>query len=263
MREMGGKRLIQEIKRAIMRVKKEEAKMESLNALIKSWVSQGLVDKIFTALITLVVGILVIKAVMRLLTRALEKSKLEKAAYSLILSLARVGLYLLLGLSLLVMLGVTIKERVSNPHLVTERPTAPQGMGQEQNLLASLMQKVAAEPTNKDALMHLAEHLMATQEWDAAATFAQRAVALDVNDPQPLYMLGVILHNQGKPQEAAATLEKVVALRDDATVRYSLGVLYSYFLQQKDKGRAHWEAGLKDPKISPEMRQAIEEELKK
>lgn len=179
------------------------------------------------------------------------------------LSFTARAIILLLGLSLLVMLGVTIKERVSNPHLVTERPTAPQGMGQEQNLLASLMQKVAAEPTNKDALMHLAEHLMATQEWDAAATFAQRAVALDVNDPQPLYMLGVILHNQGKPQEAAATLEKVVALRDDATVRYSLGVLYSYFLQQKDKGRAHWEAGLEDPKISPEMRQAIEEELKK
>lgn len=179
------------------------------------------------------------------------------------LSFTARAIILLLGLSLLVMLGVTIKERVSNPHLVTERPTAPQGMGQEQNLLASLMQKVAAEPTNKDALMHLAEHLMATQEWDAAATFAQRAVALDVNDPQPLYMLGVILHNQGKPQEAAATLEKVVALRDDATVRYSLGVLHSYFLQQKDKGRAHWEAGLKDPKISPEMRQAIEEELKK
>ena len=117
------------------------------------------------------------------------------------LSFTARAIILLLGLSLLVMLGVTIKERVSNPHLVTERPTAPQGMGQEQNLLASLMQKVAAEPTNKDALMHLAEHLMATQEWDAAATFAQRAVALDVNDPQPLYMLGVILHNQGKPQK--------------------------------------------------------------
>ena len=175
------------------------------------------------------------------------------------LSFTARAIILLLGLSLLVMLGVTVKERISNPHLVTERPAAPQGMGQEQSLLASLMQKVAAEPTNKDALMHLAEHLMATQEWDAAATFAQRAVALDVNDPQPLYMLGVILHNQGKPQEAAATLEKVVVLRDDATVRYSLGVLYSYFLQQKDKGRAHWEAGLKDPKISPEMRQAIEE----
>ena len=166
------------------------------------------------------------------------------------LSFTARAIILLLGLSLLVMLGVTIKERVSNPHLVTERPTAPQGMGQEQNLLASLMQKVAAEPTNKDALMHLAEHLMATQEWDAAATFAQRAVALDVNDPQPLYMLGVILHNQGKPQEAAATLEKVVALRDDA--RCVTAWACSTVTSCSRRTRARPLGGrLKDPKISP------------
>ena len=66
------------------------------------------------------------------------------------LSFTARAIILLLGLSLLVMLGVTIKERVSNPHLVTERPTAPQGMGQEQNLLASLMQKVAAEFDKKE-----------------------------------------------------------------------------------------------------------------
>ena len=119
MREMGGKRLIQEIKRAIMRVKKEEAKMESLNALIKSWVSQGLVDKIFTALITLVVGILAIKAVMRLLIRALEKSKLEKAAYSLILSLVKVGLYLLLGLSLATSFGIDVTGVVALASVLT------------------------------------------------------------------------------------------------------------------------------------------------
>lgn len=119
MREIGGKRLIQEIKRAIMRVKKEEAKMESLNALIKSWVSQGLVDKIFTALITLVVGILAIKAVMRLLTRALEKSKLEKAAYSLILSLVKVGLYLLLGLSLATSFGIDVTGVVALASVLT------------------------------------------------------------------------------------------------------------------------------------------------
>lgn len=102
-----------------MRVKKEEAKMESLNALIKSWVSQGLVDKIFTALITLVVGILAIKAVMRLLTRALEKSKLEKAAYSLILSLVKVGLYLLLGLSLATSFGIDVTGVVALASVLT------------------------------------------------------------------------------------------------------------------------------------------------
>lgn len=179
------------------------------------------------------------------------------------LSFTARAIILLLGLGLLVMLGVTVKERISHPHLVTERPAAPQAAMPEQNPLGRLMQQVAAEPTNKTALMHLAEHLMATQEWDAAATFAQRAVALDVNDPQPLYMLGVILHNQGKPQEAAETLEKVVALQDGAPVRYSLGVLYTYFLQQKEKGRAHWEAGLKAPGISPQLREAIEQELNK
>ena len=102
-----------------MRVKKEEAKMESLNALIKSWVSQGLVDKVFTALITLVVGILVIKAIMRLLTRALEKSKLEKAAYTLILSLAKVGLYLLLGLSLATSFGIDVTGVVALASVLT------------------------------------------------------------------------------------------------------------------------------------------------
>lgn len=93
--------------------------MESLNALIKSWVSQGLVDKIFTALITLVVGILAIKAVMRLLTRALEKSKLEKAAYSLILSLVKVGLYLLLGLSLATSFGIDVTGVVALASVLT------------------------------------------------------------------------------------------------------------------------------------------------
>ena len=84
------------------------------------------------------------------------------------LSFTARAIILLLGLSLLVMLGVTIKERVSNPHLVTERPTAPQGMGQEQNLLASLMQKVAAEPeggaqTDPQAVYRALDELLAKE----------------------------------------------------------------------------------------------------
>lgn len=93
--------------------------MESLNTLVKKWLSEGLVDKLFTAVITLVVGILVIKAVIRLLTRALEKSKLEKAAYSLILSLAKVGLYLMLGLSLATSIGINVTGVVALASVLT------------------------------------------------------------------------------------------------------------------------------------------------
>ena len=53
------------------------------------------------------------------LTRALEKSKLEKAAYSLILSLARVGLYLLLGLSLATSLGIDVTGVVALASVLT------------------------------------------------------------------------------------------------------------------------------------------------
>lgn len=93
--------------------------MEALKTLVKNWVAAGLVDKLFTAVITLVAGILVIKAVMRLLTRALERSKLEKAAYSLILSLAKVGLYLLLGLSLATSFGIDVTGVVAMASVLT------------------------------------------------------------------------------------------------------------------------------------------------
>jgi len=93
--------------------------MESLNILVKKWLAEGLVDKLLTAVITLVVGLLIIKAVMRLLTRALEKSKLEKAAYSLILSLAKVGLYLMLGLSLATSIGINVTGVVALASVLT------------------------------------------------------------------------------------------------------------------------------------------------
>lgn len=70
---------------------------------LKSWVlslgsSQMVTKVIIPAALTLVIGIVVIKAVMKLLDKAMEKSHLEKAAYSLIKSVVRVTLYVLLGL---------------------------------------------------------------------------------------------------------------------------------------------------------------------
>ena len=93
--------------------------MEQLKLLLKTWAAGGLVDKLFSALITLVVGILAVKLVLRLLNRALEKSKLEKAAYSLILSLAKVGLYTLLGLSLAAGLGIDVTGVVAMASVLT------------------------------------------------------------------------------------------------------------------------------------------------
>lgn len=54
-------------------------------------------DRVLPAVILLVVGLLVIKAILKFADRSLSKSKLEKAAAGLIRSLTKVVLYLLLG----------------------------------------------------------------------------------------------------------------------------------------------------------------------
>ncbi|MBP3672729.1 MAG: mechanosensitive ion channel family protein [Oscillospiraceae bacterium] len=78
---------------------------------IKSWaLSLGAlaVDKLLPAVIILVIGILVIRIVMTIINRALHASKLEKAAHSLIKSLASVVMYLLLGLMVASSLGIDV-----------------------------------------------------------------------------------------------------------------------------------------------------------
>ena len=65
-------------------------------------------ESILPALVMLVVGILVIRVVLRLVKKSLAKSKLERAATSLIHSLLKVVLLLLLGLMVASKLGIDV-----------------------------------------------------------------------------------------------------------------------------------------------------------
>lgn len=67
-----------------------------------------LTGKVIPALIITVVGFFVIHAVMKLFTRALAKSKLERAAHGLLIGLTRVVLFLLLGMMVAEKLGVNV-----------------------------------------------------------------------------------------------------------------------------------------------------------
>ena len=55
-------------------------------------------DKVLSLMLILLAGILVIRAVVKIVDRVLQKSKLEKAAHGMIHSLVKTVLYLLLGL---------------------------------------------------------------------------------------------------------------------------------------------------------------------
>ena len=78
---------------------------------MQEWLDLGLeyaASKLLPAVILLVIGILVIRIVMTILQKFLDKSKLEKAAHSLIKSLAKVAMYLLLGLAVASKMGIDV-----------------------------------------------------------------------------------------------------------------------------------------------------------
>ena len=79
----------------------------------------GALDKVLHAVLVLVIGLLIIRVVTKLLQGGLEKSHLEKAAHSLILSLARAAMYVLLFLIAASQMGIDVSSIVALASVLT------------------------------------------------------------------------------------------------------------------------------------------------
>ncbi len=79
----------------------------------------ALTVSLLPALLILVIGIVIIKLVNKILKTALNKTKLEKAAHSLILSVANVALYIILGLIVATKLGIDVTSIVALASVLT------------------------------------------------------------------------------------------------------------------------------------------------
>ena len=90
-----------------------------MNAMIYAILANGMFQKFCKALIILVLGVLAIRIIGKVLTKALEKSRLEKAAHVLILSLAKTALYILLGLIVASTLGIDVTSIVALASVLT------------------------------------------------------------------------------------------------------------------------------------------------
>ena len=92
--------------------------MSWLDAVIAS-AQAALTDNILPALILIVIGILMIRILVKIVIATLNKTKLEKAAHSLILSVVRVVLYILLGLMVATKLGIDVTSIVALASVLT------------------------------------------------------------------------------------------------------------------------------------------------
>ena len=83
------------------------------------YVSLLLDSSAFRAVIVLAIGALAIRIVMKIIHVTLEKSRLEKAAHSLITSLAKAAMYILLGLIVASTLGIDVTSIVALASVLT------------------------------------------------------------------------------------------------------------------------------------------------
>lgn len=77
------------------------------------------IGRVLPGIILLVIGILMIRIILRLIRKALEKTAWEKAAHNLILSVVRIALYLLLSLIVAAKLGIDVTGVVALASVLT------------------------------------------------------------------------------------------------------------------------------------------------
>ena len=87
--------------------------------MLMATAATALTASMIPALLILVVGIVIIKLANKIVKTALDKTKLEKAAHSLILSVINAALYIILGLIIAEKLGIDVTSIVALASVLT------------------------------------------------------------------------------------------------------------------------------------------------
>ena len=87
--------------------------------ILFQFLKSGLFKKLSAAVVILVIGVLIIRVLMKLIEASLNKSRLEKAAHSLIISLSKAAMYILLFLITASTLGIDVSSIVALASVLT------------------------------------------------------------------------------------------------------------------------------------------------
>ncbi len=179
-------------------------------------------------------------------------------------------LAVLLALGLALMLGAAVQHRLTDPSLVKPAETrvqpepaqADQAPPQDSRL-AGLMRAMGERPDNPELLLETAVALIGQGALDEARTLLDRAALLDTASADIPYYQGYVAHRKNRHEEAAAFMEESLRRADRPDVRFSVGVLCAYFLNDKARAREHWEKGLSLPSATEEQKARFRTELER
>jgi tetratricopeptide (TPR) repeat protein len=140
--------------------------------------------------------------------------------------------------------------------------SAAPSAGLDEAQVAALMARVQSDPNDTDALMGLGDAFFAAGEYDVAANWLAKLVAIQPSNSRALLALGAADYNAGNLSEAEQSWLKVVELDpENVEAHYDLGWVY---LQQEPSDlaavRREWEKVL-DLAPGTEVAQRVQEHL--
>jgi len=122
--------------------------------------------------------------------------------------------------------------------------------------------RVEKDPKDVEAMAALGNANLALKRFDHAKEWYERALKVDPNRPEIRMNLAIALRFLGKPDDAMAELNRVLAKDPkNATALYNLGVILLEDKHDQQKAIAKWEALMKahpDYPHATELRQVVE-----
>jgi len=130
-----------------------------------------------------------------------------------------------------------------------------------QEAINLLQQTVASNPGNQEAQVELFRLLVLTNHINLARPVGPKLLALRPNDPEVLYLNGIVERSVGDYQQAKIHLEKAVALDGEFfNSRYNLGMVL-VFLHEWKEAKEHLEKaialGATEPQVHFELAKAL------
>lgn len=133
-------------------------------------------------------------------------------------------------------------------------PAQQESQQQVDRMIVALMNRLAEDENDPEALGLLGGLFLDRGEWAPAERFLARAVVASPSDPMPVYLLGIAQAQQDKALDAEANFLRSIELGGPVEVRYSLGLLYAHLLDRPDEGKALFAEVIASPDASPDLR---------
>lgn len=183
-----------------------------------------------------------------------------------------------LGAGLVIMLAVSLMHIIPVSTEVRTRGMAPEADGAAQQSaeatgpefalsdeqmaeVSELMGKLKDNPNDAETLTAIGSTFLSAKDWNRAEFFLGRAVLSRPAHIKSRYMLGIAQYRLGKLPEAVKSFEELLAIEEDPSTLYNLGIIYKYQANNQQRAQELFNKLIASDTADPDVVEKARKEL--